>query len=125
MKARVLALLSSLALGGRLLGQAPEPGTTPTSPPSLGESEGSRGSLTATLRDLDSGKGWIELLTGCGHSLKVVRIPVPPETRISKNGVSVRLMELRRGSIVRVAYRRDGGVMTATAIDLLPAGGSP
>ena len=61
-------------------------------------------SLQGAVRTVDARKRTVEVTTGVGMSLWVVRLRVPTELRISASGAALPLTALQPGDIVRVSY---------------------
>ena len=116
-------LLLHLAFGMLLLGPSPalSAGTSPS--PSGAAAESAPEALVATIRSFDPKAGALDLLTGCGHALRVVRFSVPSETKITQKGTAARLPDLRPGTIVRVEFRREGDRKVARTIQVEAPGG--
>jgi hypothetical protein len=60
--------------------------------------------LQGAVRVVDVPGRAIEVTTGVGLALRVVRIQVPTDTRVSAAGAAFPLGQLRSGDIVRVSY---------------------
>jgi hypothetical protein len=57
----------------------------------------------------------LEVTTGVGMALRVVRIQVPAEVRVTARGAALSLGQLAPGDIVRVSYGgRSGGFLAYT-----------
>jgi hypothetical protein len=76
-------------------------------------------SLTATVAAVDNGAQILEVITGVGHALAVVRLEVPPACRIMVAGTTRQLGDLRRGDIVDIRYRRIGRRNVADSIETI------
>lgn len=74
-------------------------------------------SLTATVAAVYSEERRLEVITGVGHALQVVRMRVDPACRITVAGSAGRLGDLTRGDIVRIQYRRIPEGTVATNIE--------
>lgn len=61
-------------------------------------------SLQGAIRTVDARKRTVEVTTGVGMSLWVVRLRVPTELRITASGTALPLTALKPGDIVRVSY---------------------
>src|SRR5437867_2971133 len=121
-KAKLLPYLAPI-LGILLLQPSPAfPGGTPpqTSPVS---SEGANETLVATVCSCDPDGGTINLLTGCGHALRMVKISVGSEAKLAQKGKAVRLSELKPGTIVRVRFRRSEDLNKAQSVEVETPGG--
>jgi len=60
--------------------------------------------LQGAVRVVDVRGRAIEVTTGVGFALRVLRLQVPTETRVSAAGAALPLGLLRSGDIVRVSY---------------------
>ena len=60
--------------------------------------------VQGAVRSVDPRKRTVEVTTGVGMSLWVVRLQVPPELRVTSAGAPLPLAELQPGDIVRVSY---------------------
>jgi hypothetical protein len=92
----------------------PEPG--PASPAPRAASQTAAGMV---LR-VDPEAPRLELLTGVGLALRVLRIRCDESTVIQAAGKAVRLASLKRGDAVRVVCRPAGEGYIAIRIELLP-----
>ncbi len=63
-------------------------------------------SLTATVGAVDTKARTLEMITGVGHALWVVRMQVEPTCHITVAGTAGQLGDLKRGNIVRIQYRK-------------------
>ena len=71
-----------------------------------------KGSVTGTVKSVDQKTRTLEVISGVGHSLQLVRVQVGADARITREGTAGRLDDLKRGDVVRVEYRKtaDGNV---------------
>ena len=104
-----------LLVSGSVPGSSAPPAETP-------------GTVVATIREVDAKALTIELITGVGHALRVIEMPVAPECEIRGMGTTAGLDDLRAGYIVRVQSRSAPGkagapAWVAVSIDCLPAEG--
>ena len=81
-------------------------------------------SLTATLRSVDLKTHTLEVVTGIGNALRVVRIACHEGTPITRRGDPVGLEGLARGDLVHVDFEREGDTCVASEIEVLPAPGA-
>ncbi len=63
-------------------------------------------SLTATVGAVDTKTRTLEMITGVGHALRLVRMQVEPTCHITVAGTAGQLADLKRGNIVRIQYRK-------------------
>jgi hypothetical protein len=61
----------------------------------------------------------LEVLTGVGMALRVVRLQVPADTRVTAAGSPLPLARLQAGDLVRVSYGARPGGFVAYAIERL------
>ena len=74
-------------------------------------------SVQAAVRVVDVRGRALEVTTGVGMALRVVRLQVPADTRLTAAGVAVPLSQLAPGDIVRVSYGARPGGFVAYTID--------
>jgi hypothetical protein len=72
-----------------------------------------------TVRAVNARTGALELITGVGMSLRVVRITTAPPTRVGAAGTAPRLADLKPGDVVRAECRRSGASLVADRIEKL------
>jgi hypothetical protein len=75
-----------------------------------------------TIRAINPRTGTLELITGVGLSLRVVRMTTAPTTRVVAAGTAPRLADLKPGDVVRAECRRSGASLVADRIEKLPVG---
>lgn len=73
--------------------------------------------LQGAVRVVDVRSRAIEVTTGVGLALRVTRLQVPPDTRVSAAGAALPLGQLRPGDIVRVSYGARGEGYVAYTIE--------
>lgn len=72
-------------------------------------------SVQGTVRVVDVRGRAFEVTTGVGMALRVVRLQVPADTRVTAAGAALALAGLQAGDIVRVSYgARPGGYVAYT-----------
>ncbi len=69
--------------------------------------------------------GELDLLTGVGEALRIVRLRVVPATQISSAGQTVRLAQLEPGDIIRTVCRQTDTGLVADQIEKLGHQGPP
>ena len=74
-------------------------------------------SVQGAVRVVDVRGRALEVTTGVGMALRVVRLQVPADTRLTAAGVAVPLSQLAPGDIVRVSYGARPGGYVAYTID--------
>jgi len=75
-----------------------------------------------TVRAIDVRTGTIELITGVGMSLRVVRVNTAPTTRLVAAGAAPRLADLKPGDVVRAECRRTAAGLVADRVEKLEVG---
>ncbi len=79
----------------------------------------SANSLTATVAAVDTKARMLEVITGVGHALQVVRMQVPPACKITVAGATGQFGDLKRGNIVRMQYRKTAERNVAESIETI------
>ncbi len=74
-------------------------------------------SVQGAVRVVDVRGRTIEVTTGVGMALRVVRLRVPPETRITAAGAPLAFAQLKPGDIIRVSFGSRPGGAVAYAIE--------
>jgi hypothetical protein len=75
-----------------------------------------------TVRAVNARAGTLELITGVGMSLRVVRMTMAPTTRLAAGGAKPRLADLKPGDVVRAVGRRTTAGLVADQVEKLAAG---
>ena len=123
MKTSRLPLCAALVIAILLVQPSPAlPGGAPASTSSASP-EGAGETLVATVCSCDPEAKTINLLTGCGHALWMVKISVDAEAKLAQRGRDVQLTELKPGAIVRVRYRRSEDRNLAQSVEVQAPGG--
>lgn len=76
--------------------------------------------LTATVRAVDAKAGTLDVITGVGLALRMMRIWVDPASQIKVKGAAAQLADLKPGDIVRIGYRKTADRNIAEMIETLP-----
>jgi len=76
--------------------------------------------LTATVRSIDAQARTLDLVTGVGYALRVVRITFADRAEMKTPSGTAAPAQLKPGDRVRVEYTTAGTVNTATTIEVLP-----
>jgi hypothetical protein len=86
--------------------------------------------VQGAVRTVDVRGRALEVTTGVGMALRVVRLQIPADTRLTAAGAALSLSQLAPGDIVRVSYGgRPGGYLAytiervgrmATGLDVTP-----
>src|SRR5436309_11140265 len=114
----------ALILGILLLQPSPAfPGGAPPQTSTPASSEGAAETLVATVCSCDPEAKTMNLLTGCGHALRMVKISVPSGTKLARKGQSLRLSDLKPGIIVRVQFRKSEELNLAQTVEVQEPGG--
>ena len=116
--APTLTLSLAVLLSGPITGAAP-----PSAPPTPAASPAATvpsATLTATVRSVDAQARTIEVVTGVGHALRVVKVSwkTPPAVKAAAAGAG--MAQLKPGDLVRIEYAKapDGNVVRT--IEVLP-----
>ena len=75
--------------------------------------------LTATVHARDTKARTLDVITGVGHALRLMRVQVRPECQITVAGAAAQLRDLKAGKIVRIRYRQTPRGMMAEKIEIL------
>ena len=75
-----------------------------------------------TVRTVSTRTGTLELITGVGMSLRVVRMTMAPTTRLIAAGATPRLADLKPGDVVRAEGRRTAAGLVADRVEKLAVG---
>jgi hypothetical protein len=75
-----------------------------------------------TVRAVNVRAGTLELITGVGMSLRVVRMTMAPTTRLAASGAAPRLAGLKPGDLVRAEGRRTATGLVVDRVEKLAAG---
>ncbi len=75
-----------------------------------------------TVRAVNARAGTLELITGVGMSLRVVRMTMAPTTRLAAAGAAPRLADLKPGDVVRAEGRRTATGLVADRVEKVQAG---
>jgi hypothetical protein len=81
--------------------------------------------VTATIRSVDESARTVDLLTGVGHALRIVRISVAEDCQIRVKAATAGLWDLKPGDICRVQFRKTAARNVAERIEVQGAAGRP
>jgi hypothetical protein len=109
-----------LGLGARAAAATPSP-----TPISAAATPGGIRTVTATVRSVDESARTVDLLTGVGHALRMVRVSVPEDCQIRVKAAVAGLRDVKPGHICRVQFRRTGTRNVAERIEVQGAAGRP
>ena len=76
--------------------------------------------LTATVRSVDAQARTLEVVTGVGHVLRVVKLSFAEGAEVKTAGGMTPLAELKPGDLVRVAYTKGADGNAVKTIEALP-----
>ena len=62
--------------------------------------------MAATVRSVDTKQGTLDVITGVGLALRVIRFRVDKHCQIKVRGEAAKLTDLRPGEVVRLQYRK-------------------
>ena len=123
MKTSRLPLCAALVIAILLVQPSPAlPWGAPASTSSASP-EGAGETLVATVCSCDPEAKTINLLTGCGHALWMVKISLGSEAKLAQKGKAVRLSEIKPGTIVRVQFQRSKEINLAHSVEVEASGG--
>lgn len=112
--APLLTLLLSAFLSGAASAPPPSPAATPAAPlPSA--------TLTATVQSVDAQARTLEVVTGVGYALRVVKLTWKATPTVKAAAAGAGMAQVKPGDLVRVEYAKapDGNVVRT--IELLPS----
>ncbi|HMH83248.1 MAG TPA: hypothetical protein VK531_10285 [Gemmatimonadales bacterium] len=72
-----------------------------------------------TVRAINARTGTLELVTGVGMSLRLVRMTTAATTRLVATGAALRVGDLKPGDVVRAECRRTAAGLVADRIEKL------
>ena len=75
-----------------------------------------------TVRAVNARAGTLELITGVGMSLRLVRMTTAATTRLVATGAAPRVGDLKPGDVVRAECRRTAGGLVADRIEKVAVG---
>ncbi len=79
-----------------------------------------------TVHSVQLKAGYIDVITGVGHAVRLVHIRALPATRITAAGATILLSGLKPGDVVRAECRKTDAALVADRIDKLsPTGSEP
>ena len=76
--------------------------------------------VRGTLYAVEPKAGSVEVITGVGMALRLVRLQVLPATRITRGGAAAALTELRHGDVVRAECHWTEKGLVADRIEKVP-----
>jgi hypothetical protein len=85
------------------------------SPPVLPEVYG------GTVRAVEPATGALELISGVGHALRIMRMGTMPATRAMSGGAAIRIADIKPGDVLHVECHMTDGGMVADRIERVPA----
>lgn len=108
-----IRIVACLALG--LIGAPPRAMAQPASAiPPQSTNSSNIDSLAATVRSIDIETGALELITGVGYALRIVRLQLPVSPAVKATSA-----QLHPGDIVRVRFRTTTAERVAIGIETL------
>lgn len=111
------AFLSLVSTLGMLCMLVAAPGALASLPQTPQEIQATPEGLTATVHSVDAKANTLDVITGVGHALRLVRVQVGPQCQIRVAGTLAKLDDVKAGSIVRIQYRKTPGGMLADKIE--------
>jgi hypothetical protein len=117
-RAPLVSLCCSVLLSGAASAAPPSPAPTPTAPlPSA--------TLTATVRSVDAQARTLQVVTGVGYALRVVKISWKEIPTVKAAAAGAGISQLKPGDLVRVEYAKAPEGNVVKAIELLPSPAPP
>lgn len=74
-------------------------------------------SMTVTVYMVDTNARTLDVITGIGHALRLLKVQVDPQCEIRVAGAGAHLGDLKAGHIVRIQYRKLSRGSVAEKID--------
>jgi hypothetical protein len=99
---------------------AAPPSAAPPSPPSPSPAPLGSTTLTATVQSIDAQAGTLEVVTGVGYALRVLKLSwkAAPTVKAAASGAG--LSQVKPGDLVRVQYAKTTQGNVLSTIELLP-----
>ncbi len=117
-RAPLFTLYFSMFLSGAASAAPPSPAPTPTAPlPSA--------TLTATVRSVDAQARTLQVVTGVGYALRVVKISWKEAPMVKAATAGGGMSQLKQGDLVRVEYAKAPEGNVVMSIELLPSPAPP
>lgn len=118
--ASVCGMCALVGLVSRATGaSAPQTSKSPTVTP------GGVQTVTATVRSVDESARTVDLLTGVGHALRVVRVSAAENCQIRVKAAAAGLRDIKPGVICRVQFRKIAARNVAERIEVQGAAAHP
>ena len=114
---RAPLLLLSLAMflpGGATSAAPPSPAATPAA-------AGPSVTLTATVQSIDAQARTLQVVTGVGYALRVVKISWKEAPTVKAAAAGTGMAQLKPGDLVRVEYAKASEGNVVKTIELLPS----
>ena len=118
---RAPLLILSLAMflsGGVTSAAPPSPAATPAA-------AGPSATLTATVQSVDAQARTLQVVTGVGHALRVVKISWKEAPTVKAAAAGAGMAQLKPGDLVRVEYSKAPEGNVVKTIELLPSPAPP
>jgi len=110
-----MTLFYAVLLVGAAASVAPPSPPAPT-PAALAASA----TLTATVRSVDAQARTMEVVTGVGYALRVVKLSWTAAPTVKAAAAGAEMTQIKRGDLVRVEYVRAPGGNVVKTIEVLP-----
>ena len=118
---RAPLLILSLAMflaGGATSAAPPSPAATPAA-------AGPSVTLTATVQSIDAQARTLQVVTGVGYALRVVKISWKEAPTVKAAAAGTGMAQLKPGDLVRVEYTKAPEGNVVKTIELLPSSAPP
>jgi hypothetical protein len=127
MSFRAVRIVASVCGGCALLGlvSCVTAASAPQTSKSSTVTPGGAQTVTATVRSVDASARTVDLLTGVGHALRVVRVSVAEDCQIRVKAAAAGLRDIKPGVICRVQFRKTAGRNVAERIEVQGAAARP
>ena len=115
---RLILSLAMLQPGGATSAAPPSPAATPAA-------AGPSVTLTATVQSIDAQARTLQVVTGVGYALRVVRISWKEAPTVKAAAAGTGMAQLKPGDLVRVEYAKASEGNVVKTIELLPSPAPP
>jgi hypothetical protein len=126
-RAPLFTFCFSVFLSGAASAAPPSPAATPTAPPPSATAAAPLPSatITATVQSIDAQARTLEVVTGVGYALRVVKISWKEAPTVKAAAAGAGMAQLKPGDLVRVEYTKSPEGNVVRTIELLPSPAPP
>lgn len=118
--APILSVCLATFLSGAASAAPPSPAATPAATPAPAATA-SPATLTATVQSVDAQARTLQLVTGVGHALRVVKLSWEATPPTVKAAAGAGMAQLKAGDLVRVEYAKGPEGNVVRTIEVLPS----